>query len=725
MASTVIAGKPSNTVGEKDSTLILRGSSVKVQWGNKFIDLIKNGKVNAEQDKLLKSADSVDNIKQDGIYLIDDQIWVSINGTKIQLAGNTSTIYVSFVNTQETSSDNKNIALHNIGFYYDSMEDVKKANISSGLIYVLGDNKLYSIIDGVISEYYVTLPKDESQLEEDLTKGLYIKNYSLYVGDEEYIRCDNNEILTLKRIITEEGLQSPGATSDYGYRIYMEFGKSILEIDEIRERNPVDNNIELPHTLYTKHNNIVTKAIIDDDKVICTLQEENKYQVNEWIYIYTYCLMEDIYINGQLTITLSIPINKDIKVIINDNTIITIPKGTQSYTTYNFSTYPDIKYPKIQKVLREYKILEVDEQTIVVDVPDQERNMFLENCTYIYNSRNPYLEIQDNKFVLLDRSKTIINETTGLPEPDETIHSSIGINKESDIESLKIVEAVEEEQDYKRPDVGIYSDCIYGLNPILYNTIFKVAGKKDFNTEHYKYPKYDNSIILPEQKLIYDKKFNQVVPNLQWIKQMMDFFIPIGTIMMWYGGVDSIPVGWAICNGANGTPNLVDKFIKGGSKCEEVTPNGVTVDSDGYSKVKIKEENLPEHHHEHDPHTHAMSAISGSTSESGALSSSLQYNDYLWNLQVSKTDLTYTVPGEADDEAKFEAVVGVTANTQGGSAIGGNHSHTVTISGGELSATTSQEKEKEWTNEEILIEPRHYKLIFIMKITNFVDLNQD
>ena len=134
MASTVIAGKPSNTVGEKDSTLILRGSSVKVQWGNKFIDLIKNGKVNAEQDKLLKSADSVDNIKQDGIYLIDDQIWVSINGTKIQLAGNTSTIYVSFVNTQETSSDNKNIALHNIGFYYDSIEDVKKANISSGLI---------------------------------------------------------------------------------------------------------------------------------------------------------------------------------------------------------------------------------------------------------------------------------------------------------------------------------------------------------------------------------------------------------------------------------------------------------------------------------------------------------------------------------------------------------------------------------------------------------------
>lgn len=722
MASTVIAGKPSNTVGEKDSALILRGSSVKVQWGNKFIDLIKNGKVNAEQDKLLKSADSVDNIKQDGIYLIDDQIWISINGTKIQLAGNTSTIYVSFVNTQETSSDNKNIALHNIGFYYDSIEDVKKANISSGLIYVLGDNKLYSIVDGVISEYYVTPPKDESQLEEDLTKGLYIKNYSLYVGNEEYIRCDNDEILTLKRIITEEGIQSPGATSDYGYRIYMEFGKSILEIDEIRERNPTDNNIELPHTLYTKHNNIITKAIIDDDKVICTLQEENKYQVNEWIYIYTYCLIEDAYINGQLTITLSIPINKDIKVIINDNTIITIPKGTQSYTTYNFSTYPDIKYPKIQKVLREYKILEVDEQTIVVDVPDQERNMFLENCTYIYNSRNPYLEIQDNKFVLLDRSKTVINETTGLSEPDETIHSSIGINKESDIESLKIVEDIEKEQEYKRPDVGIYSDCIYGLNPILYNTVFKVAGKKDFNTEHYKYPKYDNSIILPEKELIYNKKFNQVVPDLQWIKQITDYLIPIGTIIMWYGSIDKIPPGWVICDGRNNTPNLVDRFIKGGTTCEEITPEGVKITEEGYSKITLEEKNLPEHHHEHLPHNHVIKKLEGVAESDPNLVFSLEYDDYLWDLKQTKNDITYVTPGEEDDSTTTKVVTNVTSQVQGGNVTGGNHSHKVSIPEGTTENATSLEKERAWENEDIIIEPRHFKLIFIMKVKNFIDL---
>ena len=32
---------------------------------------------------------------------------------------------------------------------------------------------------------------------------------------------------------------------------------------------------------------------------------------------------------------------------------------------------------------------------------------------------------------------------------------------------------------------------------------------------------------------------------------------------MWGGLVASIPAGWALCNGANGTPDLRDRFIKG------------------------------------------------------------------------------------------------------------------------------------------------------------------
>jgi hypothetical protein len=31
---------------------------------------------------------------------------------------------------------------------------------------------------------------------------------------------------------------------------------------------------------------------------------------------------------------------------------------------------------------------------------------------------------------------------------------------------------------------------------------------------------------------------------------------------MWNGG--TVPPGWAICDGTNGTPNLINRFIKGG-----------------------------------------------------------------------------------------------------------------------------------------------------------------
>ncbi|QGH72303.1 MAG: baseplate structural protein [Podoviridae sp. ctg2L5] len=35
-----------------------------------------------------------------------------------------------------------------------------------------------------------------------------------------------------------------------------------------------------------------------------------------------------------------------------------------------------------------------------------------------------------------------------------------------------------------------------------------------------------------------------------------------GMIGLWLGSVASIPAGWALCDGTNGTPNLTDKFIK-------------------------------------------------------------------------------------------------------------------------------------------------------------------
>ncbi len=36
-----------------------------------------------------------------------------------------------------------------------------------------------------------------------------------------------------------------------------------------------------------------------------------------------------------------------------------------------------------------------------------------------------------------------------------------------------------------------------------------------------------------------------------------------GMIITWSGSVASIPTGWALCNGSNGTPDLRNKFLRG------------------------------------------------------------------------------------------------------------------------------------------------------------------
>lgn len=62
-------------------------------------------------------------------------------------------------------------------------------------------------------------------------------------------------------------------------------------------------------------------------------------------------------------------------------------------------------------------------------------------------------------------------------------------------------------------------------------------------------------------------------------------FLPIGSIIMFSGTMAEIPEGWAICNGENGTPNLIGKFIKAW------TEPGVT---GGSNSVMLSSSNLPE-----------------------------------------------------------------------------------------------------------------------------------
>lgn len=55
--------------------------------------------------------------------------------------------------------------------------------------------------------------------------------------------------------------------------------------------------------------------------------------------------------------------------------------------------------------------------------------------------------------------------------------------------------------------------------------------------------------------------------------------IPAGGILLWSGSIGSIPAGYVLCNGSNGTPDLRDKFIVGAGSTYAVDATGGSADA--------------------------------------------------------------------------------------------------------------------------------------------------
>jgi microcystin-dependent protein len=88
--------------------------------------------------------------------------------------------------------------------------------------------------------------------------------------------------------------------------------------------------------------------------------------------------------------------------------------------------------------------------------------------------------------------------------------------------------------------------------------------------------------------------------------------IPAGLISLWSGSIGSIPSGWNLCDGSNGTPNLTDRFIVGAGSTYAVNGAG------GATSVTLTTNNMPAHTHTAtvtDPgHTHTSNAQQQNTS---------------------------------------------------------------------------------------------------------------
>jgi hypothetical protein len=59
-----------------------------------------------------------------------------------------------------------------------------------------------------------------------------------------------------------------------------------------------------------------------------------------------------------------------------------------------------------------------------------------------------------------------------------------------------------------------------------------------------------------------------------WIPTTVGNYIPTGAIILWSGSIGSIPTGWALCDGTNGTPDLRNRFVIGAGSTYAVGASG-------------------------------------------------------------------------------------------------------------------------------------------------------
>lgn len=90
-----------------------------------------------------------------------------------------------------------------------------------------------------------------------------------------------------------------------------------------------------------------------------------------------------------------------------------------------------------------------------------------------------------------------------------------------------------------------------------------------------------------------------------WASTALPAGFSAGMIMLWSGSVASIPSGWVLCNGSNGTPDLRDKFIVGAGNTYAVGATGGSADAIVVAHTHTATSNVA------DPgHTHAYAGAS-------------------------------------------------------------------------------------------------------------------
>ena len=162
--------------------------------------------------------------------------------------------------------------------------------------------------------------------------------------------------------------------------------------------------------------------------------------------------------------------------------------------------------------------------------------------------------------------------------------------------------------------------------------------------------------------------------------------VPAGFIGMWSGPIASIPAGWYLCDGTNGTPNLQDRFIVGAGSSYAVGSIG------GSASVTLTESQIPSHSHtitatsdSQGSHTHTLNDPGHSHVFNGGVTAS---NGYFPGGPIIASGPSTT----------SAATTGITMGSAGA------HTHTISATASNTGGSGSHENR-----------PPYYALAYIMK----------
>ena len=283
-------GRTYSTVGNSDSDFIIKTrGQVKVQWGKKFIDIIKDGKLNVDAE-VIKKVSSPDRISSDGIYYVEstNEVMLKIGNTVINLSDDGSGTFVSFLSKQDTTEEQKAVACSNIGFRYETEEAATLAGVRNGVVFIDETERFFIVNDGIFTKYpsEISMPytgqfviqKSDSSVGAIIINGegignalvlgttsngasLYRENGATYVKNSAgniILRIGNSNVvvvgtsetifstdITTSGSVISDSISSNSFSDNYGFKLYIENGKSKLVVDSVIERSPSDNSVEV------------------------------------------------------------------------------------------------------------------------------------------------------------------------------------------------------------------------------------------------------------------------------------------------------------------------------------------------------------------------------------------------------------------------------------------------------------------------------------------------